>query len=295
MNLIWDINNAFYKSYSIYKHSYKTEVINEKLLFNKFLIDFFYTCRLFSENNLIDNVICCYDSNESFRKLIYNDYKSNRTKKEKSFYDVLEHSKKYFKEKGFIVSCIDGLEADDCLGIWVYSLKINGINCIISADEDIRQLINEYTFVYNNQSYDKRFYSIDNKNKIALNIVKNFSPKAKYLIENPNWVLFKKMILGCDSDMVPKLLKGRIGEKKLFKFFNTIDFDKNNLNDLILTELSLKIYEYFGEKIFVNKFNQNLSLVNLSNPLFYSDKIIKDIRNHVSSSIFTYKENYQID
>lgn len=311
MILLFDIQNAFHKSYFVYKSMYKDDKINEKLLFNKFMLDFGSTCRLFSEKNKIDQIICCYDSDTNFRNNYSVDYKSNREKKDDSFYNVLNYSKKYLEGQGFIVTCINGLEADDSIGLWANKFKDKS-KVILSADEDIRQLLDRNTFVYNNQSSSRRFYFYEENNfklvtkengeatlMTSFNEIDAFvwnlgSLSFKLFQENPNLILFKKMILGCEGDNVPKLLKGRVGEATLKKkLFDKIKFDKNNISDTVLGNISISLYEVFGEKIFINELNKNLALVNLCSDVYHSDTIKEDFEINVKKSKFTYNGNYQ--
>lgn len=292
MNLLIDINNAFHKSYFVYKNIYKEEKINEKMLFNKFVTDFMYSCRLFSDKNEIDKIICCYDSENNFRKKIYSNYKSNRTKKEQSFYDVLNYSKEFFKKSGFIVSQIDELEADDCIGLWVNHLK-DEVNIILSADEDCRQLLNNTTIIYNNNSKDKRGYYFS---KNACNHFIDIQ-NCKCIFESPHWILLKKMILGCDGDMVPKLLKGRIGEATLKKkLYDHITFNKDNVTTSDLVDISARLNTIFkNEDVFVKDLDINLALVNLCSNTYHTDKIKLETKEHFEIAKFTYNGNYQLE
>jgi 5'-3' exonuclease len=284
------MNNAFYKSYSIYKSIYKDlEKINEKLLFNKFLIDFGFTIRLFKKSNKIEKVICCYDSKESFRKRLSKTYKSNRQKQDDAFYSVLGYSSVYLEDLGFIVACVEDLEADDLVGIWARHLK-DEVNCIISNDEDVRQLLDTYVVVYNNQSKNKKIYRAFDSFYLTFLL-----DDYESIVEDPHWVLFKKMILGCDSDLVKKLLRGRIGEKKLKeRLFDKIEFNKDYINDYDLERISLRINETFkDEQVLIKELDENLSLVNLCTNVYYSDKVNEEIKNMITSSKFTYNDSYQ--
>ena len=283
------MNNAFYKSYFVYTNIYgKDKAINEKLLFNKFYIDLMYTCRLFADNHKIEKVILCYDSKENFRKKLYANYKSNRSKKEESFYNVLNYTKEYFKKQGFIVSQVDQLEADDLIGVWVNHLG-DETNCILSADEDCRQLLNANTFIYNNNSRDKRYYYIyDSLVEPILN--------AKHIFVNPDFILFSKMILGCEGDMVPKLLRGRIGEKTLKKkIFDKIQFNKQEVTDEDLVDIDIRLNSTFkGEDVIIKELEQNLMLVNLCTDCYHSEAIKQETKKHLEEAKFTYNENYKV-
>jgi len=282
MNLIIDINNAFHKSYYISKKMYGDK-INEKLMFNKFILDLFSTIRIFKDRNKIEKVICCFDSENVFRKDLYPDYKSNRSKKEDMFYNVFNYSKEHLKKLGFIVSCIDGLEADDLIGLWIDELK-EQINCIISNDEDVRQLIYENVYVFNNQSTRKLLYI--HQDTFKVNII--FKDAIEYERVDPKFILACKIVLGCDGDMVPKLLKGRVGEKTFKKKI----YNKNFNGDL--SKLFEQLNQVFCDNITIEQIKMNQQLVDLSGkftPLHFQANFFL----HKENVEFTYKGNYIID
>jgi len=292
MNLIFDINNAFYKSYFMYK-KYGDKKINEKLFFNKFITDFFYTIRLFNEYNKIDRIVCCFDSQNCFRKQIYSNYKSNRIKNgDPGFYNVLDYVYHYLEKEGFIVSKVNGLEADDLCSLWVNILKDETM-CVLSNDEDLRQLLSENVFIYNNQSHDKRFYFSSNLLS-SIHLHAMIGVNTKYIISDPDFILFKKMLLGCNSDMVPCLVKKGIGEKRLkSKIFDNVFFDKNNILNTTLIRISSLLKSKFDCIVSVSNMHTNLSLVDLSGK-YISRDIKMDILNKINDVKFTYSKNYQL-
>ena len=282
MNLIIDINNAFHKSYHISKKMYGDK-INEKLMFNKFIIDLFSTIRLFKERNNIEKIICCFDSENIFRKVIYPNYKSNRSKQDDSFYSVFNYSKEYLSKIGFIVSCLDGLEADDLIGLWVDELK-DQICCIISNDEDVRQLIDDNVCVFNNQSTRKLLYI--HQDTFKLNVI--LKEAIEYEKVNPKFILASKIVLGCSGDMVPKLLKGRVGEKTFRKKIYDQNFDGD------LSKLFEQLNKVFCDNITIEQIKLNQQLVDLSGkfcpPHFQANFFL-----HKENVEFTYKGNYIVD
>ena len=81
------------------------------------------------------NVILCFSSPENFRKKILPTYKANRAGRRKpvAYKAVVDWVKKNFKTKE-----IEGLEADDCLGILATK---DDSNCIvISGDKDMKTI-----------------------------------------------------------------------------------------------------------------------------------------------------------
>lgn len=289
MNLIVDMNNAFYKSYFIYKLMYKDqEKINEKLLFNKFSIDLAYTLRSFSERTRISRVILCYDDKDNFRKRLNKEYKSNRTKQEESFYNVLNYSKKFFKELGFIVSQVKDLEADDLLLLWGREFQ-GDINCIISADEDPRQGLNDNTFFYNNKSKDKRFYFFSQYSRNHLDFV--LFQNSQIFFEDPNWIVFKKMVLGCSGDNVKNLIVGKCGENKLKeKIFNNLSFNKDNVTYVSLENIVELINKTLKQNLKASDLLSNFSLIDLSGN---SENDLWKNHKDENKDKFLYKGNYE--
>lgn len=294
MNLIFDIQNAWHKSYHIAKHIYK-EKLNVDLLTQKFLIDFGYTCRLFEKYNKLEKIACCFDAANNYRKELYTEYKGNREKnKEQFFYDGINKLYDFLKEQGFIVLKNDGLEADDQIGLAIK--EWNEVSVIVSNDEDIRMLLNDITVVYNNQSHDKRMYftekqDFENNDLFLIDI--KLGINSYY--ENPNFILFKKMLLGCEGDNVPRILRPRIGEKKLKPIFNNANFSNYKYDKTRLEIISQLIEHLVDDKeSILSKINKNLSMVDLCQSYLY---IPSAIRNNalkvIKTSKFTYSGNYQ--
>ncbi len=100
----------------------------------------------------LSHVVAVFDgpNNKESRKAIYDDYKSNRTRK------LDDLPKQIFLIKEFCslinLSCveIDGVEADDVIGsIAIYAEEKNFQVYICSADKDLSQLVNENIYVLN--------------------------------------------------------------------------------------------------------------------------------------------------
>lgn len=287
MNLIIDINNAFYKSYFIYREMYKgQEKINEKLLMNKFMVDLMYSIRIFAKETKIDKVICCYDGANNFRKKLSAKYKASRLKKDQEFYNVLEYSRTYLKNLGFIVSNLEGLEADDCIGIWARHLQ-NEDNCILSNDEDVRQLLSDKTCIYNNQSKTKVFYSSHSENGLAYNILAKI--KGKYEIVNPHFILFEKILRGCKGDEIDSLLKGRVYNKKLIEVFEKVKFDKDAITTEMLDNIVDQVHiQFIDQDITMFKLFNNLSLVDLGGSFIPNKSMVLD---HINENKDAFKYN----
>lgn len=286
MILLFDMNNALHKSFFMYKkiYSHDDSQINERLFFNKFMVDFGSTIRKFSN---VEKVVCCYDNEKNFRKSLSQEYKANRSEKHSSFLNVLNYSKKFLLEQGFIVTCIDNIEADDCIALWCENEKTKDeIKCIVSADEDVRQLISKNVFVYNNNSSFERVFVLSEDTKT------NIRKKLNVETVDPDFVLFSKMILGCDSDQVRKLVKSKIGEKTLYKkVFMEVDIDKT-LSSYFLLQVCDKINSHFkNENVSILELEENLKLTCLSSK-FIPQQSVDFFSLHVKESNFFYLGNY---
>lgn len=281
MNIIVDINNAFHKSYHILK-AYSADKLDSKSLLEKFIQDFSYSIRLFNKVNKLDKIICCIDSETNFRTKFFPGYKSNREKKDIFFYEALNAAERFLINQGFIVTKIDGFEADDCIGLWCKQLK-HEMTCILSADEDIRQLIDENIYVYNNNSKYKMFYlKLGSKQVYSL-----LGVNAIVAYEDPFWVLFKKMIFGCEGDMVPRLMKKGVGEIRLKQKL----FDKHGFDNL--TNLEIFIKDIFNDNISSKSMSDNLMQVKLGDTAIYGmSQSSKFINYYLSQPEFTYNGDY---
>lgn len=295
MILLFDMNNALHKSFFMYKkiYSHDDSQINERLFFNKFMVDFGSTIRKFSN---VEKVVCCYDHQNNFRKDLSTEYKANRSKKPFEFYNVLNYSKDFLSSEGFIVTCIENIEADDCIALWCENEKtLDKTKCIVSADEDVRQLISKKVFVYNNNSSYERAFCLDDNFETYEKICRyNLKLKSDSNVEfvNPDHVIFNKMILGCESDQVKKLIKGRVGEKTLEKkVFLYFDFDRNFSNKYLLRVCEKINSSFKDENISILEIEENIRLVCLSSKFIPNDSLLR-FKDHAKLSSFSYSGNY---
>jgi DNA polymerase I len=159
-----------------------------------------------------ERLIFCWDSKNKIRKKMYPQYKANRKHESKSlkekkfdeaFYKQVALLKNdYLTTIGFRnIFCQDGYEADDliaelCKGV-VTDLEDA---VIITADQDMFQLIRENIYCYNPQT----------KKILTLKKFKN-----QYHI-TPYWWAQVKAIAGCPSDNI-KGIEG-VGEKTAIKY-----------------------------------------------------------------------------
>jgi 5'-3' exonuclease len=192
----------------------------------------------------IDHVAFCLEG-RSFRKDLYAPYKRNRVvdalsvteaEKEESqmFWDTYEKFTTYIREKTNVsVLRHECAEADDMIARFIH-LHPEDEHFIISTDTDYNQLITEKVKQYNGvtgelatlEGYftDKGKPVIDKKTK---------KPK---LLENPEYLLFKKVIRGDAGDNVftayprapEKGSKNRVGIREAFEDRNAQGYAWNN-------------------------------------------------------------------
>jgi 5'-3' exonuclease len=212
-----DMSNIFYRSFSIIS---KTEIDfdikkekYQKILVEKNIIDILSLVRKF---NNVSEVFLCFDSENYFRKEIDIEYKANRTKKEKEFYDVQDKVLEIFKYNNFNCLKIEGLEADDLLALCSESTE--KFTILISNDEDIRQLADHKTVVFTANSLNSKIFHselnhdlrfINNHEKLFINV-------------DPCFTLFCKLLIGCEGDNIKRIIKSGIGPKTLEKMYKKV-------------------------------------------------------------------------
>jgi len=200
-------------------------------------------------------VVFCWDSKYSKREEIFPAYKANRKNKYK---DMDENTIKFEKEfrwqivqlrriylpaigyKNIFVQ--KGYEADDIIASICFNLSMLDEAIIISADQDLYQLIDPQISFYNPV-----------KGKILT--LQGF--KKKYGIESHLWREVK-IIAGCSTDGIPGV--GGVGEKSAIKYL------KNELKK------TSKAYEKIEAKFGTNLHKRNYKLISLP---FKGTKVFK--------------------
>ena len=154
------------------------------------------------------NVVFVWDSQKSFRKELFPDYKGNRNHKEKTEYDLAAYSQfsllreELLKVVGFTNNFIqEGYEADDLIAQLCRQYREN-YKVIASTDNDLYQLLDGDTTIYNLRKKEG-YYAADFFEEYEI------SPKQ--------WATVKS-IAGCKSDNVPGVPK--IGAKTACKYLN---------------------------------------------------------------------------
>ena len=192
----------------------------------------------------IDHVVFCLEG-RSWRKDVYGPYKKNRvvdamsvTEAEKEenemFWDTYEKFTTYLKEKTNVsVLRHERAEADDLIARFV-NLHPNDTHYIISTDSDYVQLITDKVFQYNgvaNELITLNGYLKDTGKPII-----DKKTKQPKLLEDPQYLLFKKTIRGDASDNVftayprapEKGSANRVGIREAYEDREKMGFKWNN-------------------------------------------------------------------
>jgi 5'-3' exonuclease len=234
INAIFDLSNMFFRSlfivggYGSKQYSFDNQVELDQLM-RKVSTDVSQVIRVINPSR----VIFALDS-KSWRKDISIDendgYKAQRTKSAYINWDkvfkIMGEFADILETNGFIVSKFDRAEADDLIALWKQELLFNQKQhiIIISADEDVRQLIQSYPLT----SGKFVFCTVFNPFLQGKNASKKLFVPEKYWDE---WIL--------DADP---------GD-----FFNRgIDADKEDFKR-ILNEPKTKLEKINGEKIVLRK------------------------------------------
>ena len=192
----------------------------------------------------IDHVVFCLEG-RSWRKDVYLPYKKNRvvdamsvTEEEKAesemFWDTYEKFTTYIREKTNVsVLRHERAEADDLIARFIH-LHPNDTHYIISTDSDYVQLITDKVFQYNgvaNELITLNGYLKDTGKPII-----DKKTKQPKLLEDPQYLLFKKIVRGDAGDNVftayprapEKGSANRVGIREAFEDREKMGFKWNN-------------------------------------------------------------------
>jgi len=164
-NLIFDLNNIAYRSmfivggYGSKQYTFHSQVEIDQLM-RKIAMDVSFIVRLINPSRIIFAL-----DDKSWRrdiKIEENDgYKAQRIKATHinwdNVYNALTEFADIMNNNGFIVTKIEGAEADDVIALWTQELLVNQHQnvIIVSGDEDLRQLVRYYP---HDDSYHKISY-----------------------------------------------------------------------------------------------------------------------------------------
>lgn len=240
MNIIFDGNYAFHKCFSVFSQYYKGQDMSEVLsdpekqqvLLRKCVIDMCSAIKRFKD---IKRVAFVIDSS-SWRYSLYDDYKYALTRVRDPFYKQFLHVLAMFesllRKKGLIVSRVMGAEGDDLLYVWslYFGYCLNEESVIITGDSDIRQMVNKNVSLFNNNSKNLKMYCIQEK-EVYWN--ERLDTDVQVVPIKPFEVLLYKVIMGDNSDNIPKLKAG-FGPKAFEKFIEQITpYDEPKNIDLV--------------------------------------------------------------
>lgn len=224
MNILFDGNYLFWKSWSIVQMYYKDRDLEEVLsdpkerqvLIRKCIIDMCFALNKFHD---IKRVAFVIDSH-SWRYEFYDDYKYALTRVKENYYKwfikALDEFETLLRSRGLIVSRIDGAEGDDLLYVWsvYFGYCLNEELVIITGDSDIRQIITRNVSLFNNNSKNLKFYCANGK-EVYWN--EYLDTDVSVIPVNPFEILLYKVVMGDTSDNIPKLRKG-FGQKAFENF-----------------------------------------------------------------------------
>jgi 5'-3' exonuclease len=248
----------------------------------------------------VDHVVFCLEG-RSWRKDVYGPYKKNRivdaqsvTEEEKEenemFWDTYEKFTTFIKEKTNVsVLRHERAEADDMIARFIH-LHPNDTHYIISTDSDYVQLITDKVFQYNgvtNQLIKPEGY-FDDKDRLIVD-KKTKEPK---LLEDPEYLLFKKIVRGDAGDNVftayprapEKGSKNRVGIREAFEDRNLQGFKWNNF-------MLQRWLDHNGEEQRVREcYERNKMLIDLkSQPedlkVLFDDRIKESVRIETTAQV----------
>ena len=248
----------------------------------------------------IDHVVFCLEG-RSWRKDYYKPYKANRkldesvmTEREveenKLFWETYEQFTTYLREKtNTSVLRVPNAEADDIIARFI-ALHPDDEHYIISNDSDFVQLINENVHQYNGLT--NQLIKIDGYYDDRGRPVKDKKTGAVKVLEDPEYLLFKKIIRGDSTDNIfsaypgirEKGTKNKIGIYEAFNDRNKQGFNWNNF-------LLQRWLDHEGvEHRVKDDYERNRTLIDLTaQPTEIKetvDKIIcSDVRTNVNSNV----------
>lgn len=315
MNLIFDFNYIYHKTFSIwctYQNLKFSPEENERIigdalrdkekrqvLVRKILID---TCAAINHFKDVKKVVFVIDS-KSWRYRFYDNYKYALTNVKSSYYqdflDVLNYLENYLRKKGFIVSRVMGAEGDDLLYIWsiYFSQVLEEDTVIVTGDSDIRQIINPLISLFCNNSKNLKFYCIPER----------VSEWKDYLSDNitiegviPFEITLYKVIMGDKSDNIPKLKNG-FGNVAFGKFIENIkpysipeDIDVSELSKWISNKFCSFVKGVEYEDI-LNKVIFNLKMTWLNLAVYNTHDFLydgKSLLQNMLDDVNIQKDNY---
>lgn len=316
MNILFDGNYLFHKTFSVFSTYYKGQDMGEVLqdeekrqvLLRKCVIDMCYALAKFKDVKRVAFVI----DSSSWRYSIYDDYKYALTRVRDPFYKhfltVLDMFEALLRKKGLIVSRVMGAEGDDLLYVWAlyFGYCLDEELVIITGDSDIRQIMSKNVSLFNNNSKNLKMYCIPEK-EVFWN--EYMDTDVQVIPAKPFEVLLYKVIMGDTSDNIPKLKKG-FGDKAFAKFIEHIT-PYNEPKDVDLVPMAQWIACHFAEFAKMKEeevlgqvlFNLKMTWLNLSvyNNTDYQTKNGKSLLENMLDDVneqknkYSYKKAYTLE
>jgi 5'-3' exonuclease len=239
----------------------------------------------------IDHVVFCLEG-RSFRKDLYAPYKKNRivdqmsiteeeAEESKLFWETYEKFTTYIKEKTNVsVLRHERAEADDMIARFIH-LHPEDNHYIISTDTDYNQLITDKVKQFNGVTGE--LATLEGYFKESGKPVLDKEKKPK-LLEDPEYLLFKKLIRGDAGDNVfasyPGVRevgsKNKVGIKEAFEDRHKMGFNYNNF-------MLQRYTDHEGNEVRVkDAFERNRTLIDLkAQPQEIKDAVDQRIRESV--------------
>ena len=252
MNILFDGNYLFHKSFSVFSQYYKgqdmAEVLqkpeNRQVLIRKCIIDMCFCINKFKEVKRVAFVI----DSTSWRYNFYANYKYAMLKEKdesyKWFLVALDEFEALLRKRGIIVSRVKGAEGDDLLYVWsiYFGFCLDEKLVIITGDSDIRQIMTRNVSLFNNNSKRLPLYCVP-ENEVFWNEYMETDVMVQAV--RPFEVLLYKVVMGDTSDNIPKLKRGfgNVAFQNFIKFLGVYQEPK----DVDITEMARWIASRFAE------------------------------------------------
>lgn len=309
MNILFDGNYLYHKTFSVFGTYYKNqdmkEVLQDKekrqVLIRKCIIDMCAAVKRFEAD--VKRVAFVIDSS-SWRYNFYDNYKYALMKVKddyyKEFLEVFNEFEALLRKKGIIVSRVKGAEGDDLLYVWslYFGYVLDEELVIVTGDSDIRQIMNKNVSLFNNNSKNLKFYCIPER-EVYWN--EYLDADIQVVSTKPFEVLLYKVILGDKSDNIPQLKKG-FGEKAFEKFLKFIE-PYNEPKDVDIVTMAQWIADRFcnftnaeyHETLGKVLFNLKMVWLNLSvyNEMNYYVESGKSLLERMLDDVNAQKEKYK--
>lgn len=308
MNVLFDGNYLFHKTFSVFSTYYKwqdmAEVLADKekrqVLLRKCIIDMCYALKRFEKD--LTRVAFVIDSH-SWRYNFYDDYKYALTRtydsSHQGFIDCLYEFEALLRKKGIIVSRVQGAEGDDLIYVWslYFGYCLDEPMVIITGDSDIRQIMNKNVALFNNNSKNLKLYCTPEK-EVYWN--EYMDADVQVVPTVPFEVLLYKVIIGDTSDNIPKIKTG-MGPKGFEKFVEWMkpytepkDVDLITMARWIADKFAEYTHQTEDEVLGKILFNLKMTWLNLSvyNEMNYHSRSGKSLLERMLDDVNLQKDKY---